>query len=141
MIRCLDERACKDLPTQCVIKALELCLSCNTSVYNNTNNIQKHDTAQRPRFLCSYSNVAMAGHDSKALQFDFPPNVWKKFKDDVFVAWTQDTTKLLSFLDYLDNIDDIRKVKFTIQISDEENGLEFLDLKIKCLNGRLQVDV
>ena len=62
-------------------------------------------------------------------------------KLNVFVVWTQDTTKLLSFLDYLDNIDDIRKVKFTIQISDEENGLEFLDLKINCLNGRLQVDV
>ena len=35
----LDERACKDPLTQCVIEALELCLSCNNSVINNTNYI------------------------------------------------------------------------------------------------------
>ena len=33
------------------------------------------------------------------------------------------------------------KVKFTMQIADEVNGLELLDLKIKCLNGKLSVDV
>ena len=27
----LDERQCKDLPTDCVIEAFELCLSCNNS--------------------------------------------------------------------------------------------------------------
>ena len=32
----LDERECKDLPTDCVNEALELCLSCNNSVFNNT---------------------------------------------------------------------------------------------------------
>ena len=31
-----DERECKDLPTDCVNEALELCLSCNNSVFNNT---------------------------------------------------------------------------------------------------------
>ena len=29
----LDERECKTLPTDCVIEALELCLSCNNSVF------------------------------------------------------------------------------------------------------------
>ena len=28
-----------------------------------------------------------------------------------------------------------------MQIADEVNGLEFLDLKIKCLKGKLSVDV
>ena len=39
----LDERACKDHPTQCVIEALELC---NNSVFNNTTYIQTDGTAQ-----------------------------------------------------------------------------------------------
>ena len=90
---------------------------------------------------CSYSSIAMAGHDSKALMHDFPPKVWKRFRDDVFVVWTHDTAKLLSFLDYLNNIDETGKIKFTMQIADEVNGLEFLDLKIKCLNGKLSVHV
>ena len=42
----LDERACKDPPTQCVIEALGLCLSCNNSPFSNTNYIQTDGTAQ-----------------------------------------------------------------------------------------------
>ena len=42
---------------------------------------------------------------------------------------------------YLNNIDETGKIKFTMQIADEVNGLEFLDLKIKCLKGKLSVDV
>ena len=83
----------------------------------------------------------MAGHDSKALMYDFPPKVWKRFRDDVFAVWTHDTAKLPSFLDYPDNIDDAGKIKFTMQIADDVNRIEFLDLKITCLNGKLSVDV
>ena len=140
-IKLLDERACKSPPTQCVIEAHELCSNCNNSIFNNTNYIQTDGTAQGPHMSCSYSDIAMAGHDSKALMYDFPPKVWKRFRDDVFVVWTHDTAKLPSFLDYLNNIDETGKIKFTMQIADEVNGLEFLDLKIKCLNGKLSVDV
>ena len=83
----------------------------------------------------------MAGHDSKVLMYDFPPKVLKRFRDDVFVVWTHDTAKLPSFLDYLNNIDETGKIKFTMQVADEVNGLEFLDLKIKYLKGKLSVDV
>ena len=78
---------------------------------------------------------------AQVLMYVFPPKVWKRIRDDVLVVWTHDTVKLLSFLDYLNNIDDTGKIKFTMQIADEVNGLEFLDLKIKCLKGKLSVDV
>ena len=91
--------------------------------------------------LCSYSDMAMAGHNSKALMYDFPPKVWKIFRDDVFFVWTHDTAKLPSFIGYLNNIDETEKIKFTMQIANEVNGLDFLDLKIKCLNDKLLVDV
>ena len=90
---------------------------------------------------CSYSDIAMARHDSKVLMYDFPPKVWKRFTDDAFVVWTHGTPKLPSFFNYLNNIDDTGKIKFTMQNADDINGLEFLDLKIKCLNGKLSVDV
>ena len=53
----LDERESKDLPTDCVIEALELCLSCNNSVFNNTTYLQTDSTAQGPHILhlCRYS--------------------------------------------------------------------------------------
>ena len=73
--------------------------------------------------------------------YDFPPRVWKRFRDDVFLVWTLDTAKLPSFLDYLNNTDDTKKIKLTMQIGDDVNGLEFIDLKIKFLKGKLSVDV
>ena len=68
VIKLLDERASKDPPRQCVIKALQLCLNCNNSIFSNTNYIQTwlDDTAQGLHMLCSYSDIAMAGHGSKA---------------------------------------------------------------------------
>ena len=49
--------------------------------------------------LCSYFDIAMAGHGSKGLVYDIPPKVWKGFRDDVFVVCTHNTAKLPSFLD------------------------------------------
>ena len=95
----------------------------------------------QPKGLICHADIAMAGHDSKALMCDYPPKVWKGFRNDVFVVWTHDTAKLPSFLDYLNNINDTGKIKFTMQIADDVNGLEFLDLKITFLNGKLSVDV
>ena len=48
VVKLLDDRACKDLLTKCVTEALELCLNCNSSVFNNTNYIQTDSTAQGP---------------------------------------------------------------------------------------------
>ena len=36
--------------------------------------------------LCSYSDVAMAGNESKALIYGFLSKVWRRFIDDVFVV-------------------------------------------------------
>ena len=87
-----------------------------------------------------YFNIAVAGDSSKALVCGFSPKVWRRFRDDVFVVWTHNAAKLLSFLDYLNNINDIGKLKFTAQTADEK-GLEFADLKIKFLNSKLSVSV
>ena len=84
----LDERECKDLPTECV------------------------------SYLSS-------------------PTTWKRFH----VAWEHETDTLPSFLDYRNDVDEAGKIKFTMEIADQQKGLEFLDLRIKCVDGKLSVDV
>ena len=49
--------------------------------------------------------------------------------------------ELPSFLDYLNNLDEAGKIKFTMEIADQEKGLEFLDLRIKCVDGKLSADI
>ena len=101
----LDDRESKDLPTHCVTEALELCLSCNNSVFNNTNYLQTDGTTQGPHMSCSYADIAMAYHDKKALSYFLSPATWKRFRDDTFVVWEHGIDALPSFLDYLNNVD------------------------------------
>ena len=58
----------------------------------------------------------MAGHGSKNVVYDFPPKVWKRFRNTAYVVWTHDTANLASFLDYLNNIDDNEKLNLATQI-------------------------
>ena len=61
VIKFLSKRACKKPPTLYIIEALELCLNCNNSIFNNTNYIQTDDPAQRFHMSCLNSDIAMAG--------------------------------------------------------------------------------
>ena len=54
----LDEKECKDIPTDCVIEVLELPLSCNNSVFNDTIYLQTYGTAQGSHMSCSYADIA-----------------------------------------------------------------------------------
>ena len=36
---------------------------------------------------CSYSDIAMAGYDEKALDHPFKPLIWKHFCDDMIALW------------------------------------------------------
>ena len=125
--------------TQCIADALKTCLACNNSTFNHQNILQTDGTAQGPHMSCSYADIPMAKHGSLANKFHLKPSVWKRFRDDVFVLWKHGTTSLSSFLDYLNNMDETGKIKFTMAIAGDTN-LEFLDLKLKINEGKIRVD-
>ena len=78
---------------------------------------------------------------NRAENYTLKPTIWKRLRDDVFSVWTHNSNTLPAFLDYLNNIDSAGKIKFTMQIADE-NGLEFLDLKLKMNeNSKITVEV
>ena len=45
-------------------------LNCNNSVFHKNNYIQTDDTPQDPHISCSYSDIAVADHDSKASMYE-----------------------------------------------------------------------
>ena len=83
----LELRDSKFPPTNCVIEALELCLSCNNSIFYNTNYLQTDGTAQGPHM----------------------------FRDDMFAVWTHGSASVSLFLEYPNNIDKTGKIQFTMQ--------------------------
>ena len=127
-------------PTQSVIEALELSLTCNNSIINNKNYLQTDDKTQGPHMSCSYADLAPATFDNHALAYNCSPTMWKRFCVDAFVVWRHGSAALNLFWDYLNNLDDTGKIKFTMQVANK-NGPELLDLKLKIIEGKRNVDV
>ena len=88
---------------------------------------------------CSYADLALASYDSKALVFDLSPTTWKRFRDDVLVVWTHGPASVSLFSEYLNKIDKMGKIQFTMQAAGDD-GLEFLDLKLKMVDGKISVE-
>ena len=82
----------------------------------------------------------MSKIDTAALQYHFQPILWKNFRDNISTICTHSSDTLESFLDYLNQIDSTGKIKFTMQVQDED-GIEFLDLKLKLENSKVAVDI
>ena len=129
------------LPTICLLEGLELCLSCNLSIFNNENYLQIDSTAQGPYMSCSYEGIAMADFDEGVLEYNLSRTTWKRFIDDIFVLWPHDRESLVLFLDYINTLDPTQKIKLTKEVAEPGNYLEFLDLTLKWENGKVMVDV
>ena len=127
-------------PVEYILEGLEICLTCNYSIFNIKNFLQTDDTSQGPHMSCSYSDSAISQFDTAALKYHFEPTLCKRFRDDILTIWTRCFDTPESFLDYLNQIDSIGKIKFTMQVQGDD-GIEFLDLKLKLENSKIAVDV
>ena len=124
----LESRSNQFPPSNCIIEALKLCLESNNSIFNNKHYLRSDGTAQGPHMSCSYSDIAIQYFDIKALEFNPLVICWKRFRDDIFVVWPHTLEELQIFLNYMNNIDQIKKIQFTMEVA--KDSLEFLDLKL-----------
>ena len=88
----------------------------------------------------SYVDLPLESYATNALAFDVSSTTWKRFPDDVFVVWEYGPAPVSLFLEYLNNIDKTGKIQFAMQDAGDD-GLEFLDLKIKIVDDKISVDV
>lgn len=64
-------------------------------------------------------------------------NNWKRFLDDCFILWTKSDNELSIFHEILDSLHS--DLSFTMESSTKE--LPFLDVMVKCLNGKIITDI
>ena len=126
----LFKRSANTPPVECILEGSELCLTFDNSIFNKRNFLQTDGAMQGPHMSCSYSDIAMSKLDTAALQYHFEPTLWKRFRDGILTIWTHGFDTLESFLDYHHQINSTGKIKFTMQVQDED-GIEFLDLKFQ----------
>ena len=129
------------LPTDCIIEALEIILTCNNSKFNGINYLQKNGTATGSKNSCSYSDLALEPIDEEI--FKAKSTIFKeihtycRYRDDCFLIWVG-TLEMLKRFVYLVNILD-PSLKFTVEIGGKL--LKFLDLLIMLKNGKLSTSV
>ena len=112
-----------------MIQALKLCLESNNSLFNNKHFLQTDDFAQSPHMPCSYSDIAIESFDKKALHYHPSVIGWKRFRYDAFLVWPHSREDLDFFFNYMNNIDNTKKIQFTMEVA--KDILEFLDLQLK----------
>ena len=90
---------------------------------------------------CSYSDIAMAVYDEKAMDHPFKPLIWKRFRGDAIALSIHSNEDANHYLDYLNTIDASGMIRFTME-TETENNLEFLDLRLKLKGcNKITVDV
>ena len=101
-------------PAEHIIEALELCLNCNNSIFNDQHYLQVDGTAQGRHMSCSYSDLAMYSYDLKALSYVPAVKCLKSFCENIFVLLEHSRDDLDKFFNFMNSIDSSKKVQFTI---------------------------
>ena len=133
----LDQRGTKLFSTDCVMEALEVTLDNNITVFNGNMYVQTSGTAMGPNNACQYADSALSPLDSKIMECQeiTTPEFYGRYRDDIYITWTESLEKLDQFLLWLNQYHP--KLKFTMSTPSTE-GTEFLDLFIYSKNGKLE---
>ena len=155
----LEERNKPALPTEFIIKLLELILKNNIFEFNSEYFIQLIGTAMGSKPAPSYANIFMAKQIDPAIrklakdlhQGKDPIDLFKIFLDDIFLVYTGTVQSLHTFLMELNNIHP--SIKFTMSHTtpptmenpgcdcNSEQAIQFLDTSCKIIGGKIITDL
>ena len=133
----LDKRTTKLFSTDCVIDAIEITLDNNLTMFNGNMYVQTSGTAMGPNNACQYADVSLSPLDNKIYNCEdiVTPEFYGRFRDDIYVAWTDSLEKLNEFSDWLNSYHN--NLKFTMSKPSTE-GTEFLDLFLYTQHDRIE---
>ena len=130
--------AIKNTSTDCLIKALKLCLYNNNSVFANENLLKTNGTAIGASSSCSYPDMAAPSIDQTVMEQKetaFPETLYfGRYRDDCLVLRDGTDEKLQELYNSL-NPD----LKFTMEIGNQ--SICFLDLRISIVGNKLTTTV
>ena len=133
----LNSRTTNFPSTDCIVEAVKICLKHNNSQFKDEHFLQIHGTAMGPKIACSYADLAMGIIDKKAMSGNIKPNLWWRYRDDIFDLWTLGHAKLLEFTQNINSL--YPTIKFTLVHS--PTSLDVLDLTLSFVEGFIQTDI
>jgi len=90
-----------------------------------------------PNNPCSYADLAMGIIDQKAKSREIKPDLWLRYGDDIFDLWTQGTTKLDEFTDFINS--SYPTIKFTMVSSEISRNV--LNPTLSLVDWFIQTDI
>ena len=152
----LDRRADKTVPTDFIVKLLELLTKWNIFEFNGELYQQLEGTAMGQTHAPDYADIFMAVIDKLILEAAashgegvFPIRLMKRFLDDLFFIFTGSLDKLHGFLHDINKIHE--NIKFTMSHTKpvgasgcdcpESNTIPFLDTSLEIKGGKIISDL
>uniref|UniRef100_A0A803J8T0 Reverse transcriptase domain-containing protein n=1 Tax=Xenopus tropicalis TaxID=8364 RepID=A0A803J8T0_XENTR len=122
-------------PTEFLLQLLELTLTRNFFRFENSFFLQIAGTAMGSALAPSYANLFMLQYESEYIAPLMGDSILAYFRyiDDLFMIWTKGVDSLLSFHQYLNDLDNPVKLTLNYHI----DSIEFLDLNIRRDQNRL----
>ena len=118
----LNSRTTLKPSTDCVIEALEICLTSNNSKFAKQNLLQSNGTATGAPNSCSYPDLAVSPIGEKILSAS--ENTFREilyfglYRDDGLALWVGSMEKLCQFRDFFNSLDPYLKFKMTVGEND-----------------------
>ena len=141
-VRCkLSEQANNfDIPVDCIVDALKICLKRNCSTYDGQFWLQENGTAMGPKNASSYADIVAEEVDKQVVESQniySELKCWFRFRDDTFVLWRGSVERLQAFFQRLNTFDP--NLQFTMEIGG--SSLHFLDLMITITGNKLKTSI
>ena len=121
-------------PDDELIALLELTLYNNDFEFNGELYLQVHGIAMGKKYAPGLANLYLKSFDNDAqTKFDYNPEFYFRFLDDVFFVWGHGMERLLKFQDYLNNL--IPDIEITFEF--HETTIPFLDIHLYIENNTI----
>ena len=124
----------QSMPWQFLITLLRFVLSFNSFTFNGLHYIQDFGTAIGTKCAPVYANIFMGRFEKFILEGwkGRPPDVWKRYIDDIISIWSGTEIELLKFLEFMNTIH--TSIKFTSEYRTKSHKV-----KTQWKNNKLEV--
>ena len=134
----LNRREKQEPPTTDLCHIIQLVLTKNSFICNETKYLQVHGTAMGTRMATSYANLFMGKLEREFLQAqDRIPWVWWRYIDDIFAIWDHGEPSLRVFIENTNRHHPT--IKITALWSAEQ--VTFFDTRVYLTDGKIGTDL
>ena len=150
----LNERKSKEVPTELVVRLLEMVLKYNIFEFNEELYIQDIGGPMGSAPVPSYANIFMARAIDKVMKRIDPEKIklHKRFLDDIFLIYCGTTKGLHKFFDEVNKINSSIQMTMSHTSLKNENSenkcdcketedIQFLDLSCSIKEGKIETDL